>query len=288
MHGLIFVTWENYLATRFGNEVLNRYRSMIGETVASAPLVNRVYDDATLLAGVQAACQLTQLPAETLLREYGRYYILNGLTSHRCAYLLTQVHSGRALLLRMREAHAQLRRTPEGLTPPLFRYEALSADPDTLVLIYDSPRRLCSVLLGAIEGAALRYGEQVRIVERSCMKRGEATCRFELHFTAPSAGVPLLESAHQRVQQQAQQQLADLVLSVLPTDKGLTLAELQASLRFRQVSHEQLRPRVLFDALLHLQHAGLVASTANQPGEVLANRHYWRVPTWGNGESGMG
>jgi hypothetical protein len=139
MHGLIFVTWEKFLAERFGSTLLHQYRSAIGETMVTAPLVSRVYDDATLLAGVGAACQLTGVPADTLLREYGRYFMLNGLTSHLCAYLLTQVHSGAELLLTMRDAHAQMRRTPDGLTPPLFAYEALSTDPNRLTLIYDSP-----------------------------------------------------------------------------------------------------------------------------------------------------
>src|SRR5436309_13540289 len=154
MHGLIFVTWEKYLSERFGSSLLNEYRATIGETPAHSPLVSRVYSDELLLVGVGAACKLTRLPADILLREYGRYFILNGLTSHLCAYLLAQVHSGRDLLLTMRNAHAQMRRTPDTLTPPLFGYEPLPASPQGLVLLYESPRKLCAVLEGAIEGAA--------------------------------------------------------------------------------------------------------------------------------------
>ena len=55
MHGLIFVTWEKYLSERFGKALLQQYRSSIQETVATAPLASRVYDDAMLLAGIQAA-----------------------------------------------------------------------------------------------------------------------------------------------------------------------------------------------------------------------------------------
>src|SRR5437867_1248555 len=98
MHGLIFVTWEKYLTERFGQVMLSTYRNAIGETTASAPLATRLYDDATLLAGVGVASQLTGCPAEALLREYGRYFIINGLTSHLCTYVLSQISSGRALL----------------------------------------------------------------------------------------------------------------------------------------------------------------------------------------------
>ena len=282
MHGLIFVTWEKYLAERFGNPLLNRYREGIGETPATSPLASRVYDDATLLAGVGLASQLTRMSADTLLWEYGRYFIVNGLTSHLCAYLLTQVTSGRELLLTMRDAHAQMRRTPDGLTPPLFSYELFSSDPREIALIYDSPRKLCSVLWGAIEGAAERYGERVQIVERTCMKRGAPRCRFELRFSAPTSG-PLnrLETPEQIARRNSKQQLANLALLALPDNDGVTLIELQGMLQHYQLDPNQLRPSVMLEALRHLQHAGLVASTANQPGDDLAHRRYWRAPTAG-------
>jgi len=280
MHGLIFVTWEKFLAERFGSSLLNDYRNAIGETAATAPLTSRVYDDATLLAGVGAACQLTRLPAETLLREYGRYFVNNGLTSHLCAYLLTQVHNGQELLLTMRQAHQQMRRTPDGLTPPLFGYEDLPGDPHGFVLIYDSARQVCPVLWGCIEGAAERYGESVSIVERACMKKGAAACRFEVHFSAIGARFqPGLESPEQRARRMARQQLADFVLSVLPDNGGVTLGELQRLLRSRNAPPQQVRPSVLLEALHHLQYVGLVASTANQPGDDLTHRRYWRAPT---------
>jgi hypothetical protein len=280
MHGLIFVTWEKYLAERFGNTLLQKYRAVIGETPANSPLASRVYDDETLLAGVGAACKLTRLPADTLLREYGRYFMLNGLTSHLCAYLLSRVRNGRDLLLMMRDAHAQMRRTPDALTPPLFGYEPLSSSPNGVGLIYDSPRQLCAVLWGAIEGAAERYGERVQIHEALCMKRGAALCRLEAIFLHPDSGrLEPLETPEQVVKRKAQQQLATLVLQALPDHDGRTLHEVQAVLHHWQVSPHQLRPSVLLEALRHLVHAGLVASTANHPGDELALRRYWRAPT---------
>lgn len=280
MHGLIFVTWEKYISERFGETLLKEYREAIGETAATSPLASRTYSDGVLLAGVGAACKLTGLPLDTLLWEYGRYFMLNGLTSHLCAYLLTKVNNGRELLLMMRKAHAQMRRLPDGLTPPLFEYQAISASPHELALIYDSPRHLCALLWGAIEGAAQRYGQRVQVVEVSCMKHGAPICRFELHFSAPiSKPLEALETPEQIAKRANQQQMANLVLSVLPTEYGLTLVELQEHLRVWEVNQQQIRPAVLLEALRHLQHAGLVSSTANQPGDNLANRRYWRTPT---------
>jgi len=284
MHGLIFVTWEKYLRDRFGDGLLNQYRATLGETAAGSPLVSRLYDDATLLAGVDAAHKLTHMSADTLLWEYGRYFILNGLTSHLCAYLLTQVRSGFDLLLAMRDAHAQMRRVPGGLTPPLFTYEPISTSPREMALIYDSPRHLCAVLWGAIEGSAERYGERVQILERSCMKHRAPICRFELRFSSPvSQPLNRLDTPEQIAHHRDQQQLANLVLSVLPGYDGVMLTELRDLLQPWQLRPNQLRPRSLLEAVQHLQHAGLVASTANQPGDDLAHRRYWRAPTSDSG-----
>lgn len=279
MHGLIFVTWEKYLSERFGSELLYSYRAKIGEQATAGPLASHVYDDETLLLGVETACQLTNAPAATLLREYGRYFMMNGLTSHLCAYLLTPIHSGRDLLLAMRDAHAQMRLTPDAITPPHFSYEMTASRPNECTLIYTSPRQLCAVLLGAIEGAAQRYGEQVKVREHTCMQQGAAACRFELHFSRlASPPSQLAETPEQQVRRITQHRLATLVLHVLPTMDGLTLEEVQARLP-SSIPAQQRRPSVLLHALQLLQHAGLVATTASQPGDTLSSRRYWRAPT---------
>lgn len=277
MHGLIFVTWEKFLSETYGSSLLDTYRAALGETATTSPLVSKVYDDAALLAGAQLASTLTRVPLDTLLRLYGRYFIMNGLTSHLCSYLLTQVHGARDLLLTMRAAHAQLRRTPDALTPPLFSYEMLSSNPNELTLIYDSQRQLCPLLFGAIEGAAGRYGEQVQVRESACMRQGQPVCRFEIRFL--SSGDKPLVSEQQRARQQAKRELAELLLGVLPSADGVTLPQVQALLQSRRVAPAHLRPSLLLEALQHLQYVGLVCTSANQPGDTLATRRYWRAPT---------
>ncbi len=277
MHGLIFVTWEQYLSERFGSPLLSQYRLKIGETDTSAPLVTQVYDDEHILAGVKTASQLTSLPMETLLREYGRYFILNGLTSHLCAYLLNNVQNARELLLTMRQAHAQIRHTSPQITPPLFTYEFLPNDDESLVCVYDSPRHLCDVLVGAIEGAAERFGEEVAFQEISCMKRGASTCRFLVRFHASSTPGSSQQSPRQQERWRIQQEVAELIYAVLPERDGSTLGEVYERVRKRQSSAQQLRLHQVFEALNHLQHAGWATSTAMRPNMEGIERRYWRL-----------
>ncbi len=282
MHGLIFVTWEKYLSERFGASLLSTYRSSMNETAATLPLASHVYDDATLVAGVGLVCKLTGMDADVLLREYGRYFQINGLTNHFCSYVVDEFQSGRDLLLAMGAVHAQLKHVHSGVTPPLFTYETSPNHPRGLILIYDSPRQLCPVLLGAIEGAAERYGETVQVVERACQKRGDPSCRIEAVFTPVKA---LQEKQHPTSEQQErrtiQKRSAHLILSVLPLyesgAEGMTLDEIQAHLKQLQVHPHHLRPAVILDALLHLSYAGLVANDARQLSNELTKRRYWRA-----------
>jgi hypothetical protein len=274
MHGLVFVTWEKYIAERFQGSVLNEYREVLRNKLADLPLTSRVYKDEALLAGIKAVSQLTGVSVETLLREYGRYFLVNGLTRHLCAYLLTQSHSGRDLLLAMHDAHEQMTRLPDGLAPPLFEYRTRSEQADELIVIYDSPRQLCSLLRGAIEGAAERYGEKVHLVEQTCMKRGDAVCRFQVRFS--SSSVPQ-ETTQQEARHQTKRQFAQLILLMLPQEGGISLTELQNRLILRGVSKRLARPALLLEALQHLHHAGLVATTANEPGDEFFHRRYWRA-----------
>ncbi len=275
MHGLIFVTWEKYVAERFGGTTLREYREVLGETPATAPLPSRVYEDAVLLAGVTTINNITHVAPETLLREFGRYFILNGLTRHLCAYLLTQVNSARDLLLTMHDAHEQMSRLPEGLTPPLFEYRIQHTRPNELTIIYNSPRKLCPVLLGAIEGAAERYGEKVSIVEQTCMNHGASACRFKIRFFAASE--TRQDAPEQQKRDRDRRHFAQFILSCLPEQDGLTLEELQQLLERRGVSERTARPALLLEALRHLQFVGLVATTANHPGDQFVHRRYWRV-----------
>lgn len=296
MHGLIFVTWEKYLTERFGSSTLSDYRRRIGETSSDAPLTSRVYEDAALLAGVAAAHDLTHVPVDTLLYEYGRYFIINGLTGRLCSYLLTQVHGARELLLTMSKAHAQMSHASEGIAPPLFGYDALPGDANGLYMYYDSPRQLCALLRGSIEGAAERYGEHAQVEEESCMKRGADVCSFAIRF-APSSGTSMgsqprsfggssmpwaSDMSHPGVARdehaEAQRHLADMIYAILPDVGGTTLSAIQAELHTRHPTlADAARPFLVLEALTHLHHAGWVATSANEPGDALGNRRYWRA-----------
>ena len=295
MKGLIFVLWEKYLDERFGSSTLGNYRRMIGESPSNLPLTTRTYPDELLLKGVSTACEITRMSVDGILFEFGRYFIINGLVEHLCGYLLSQAWSGYDLLLLMRDAHAQMRRTPDGLTPPLFSYEVLSNEHNHMVLTYDSNRQLCTLLDGAIHGAAERFGERAHTRQLQCMKQGAPMCKFEVFFEGQSwAKTASAEAIEKEKQRLSKQDLANLVLQALPLDanRAMTLVDLQQII---SLSNDGYHPDIykkehrnfpihlsqIYSAITKLQQVGLVSSTANNDGDTFNNRLYWRTPTVG-------
>jgi hypothetical protein len=77
--------------------------------------------------------------------------------------------------------HELVRATIPNAGPPQLDVSELGED--GVEIIYSSPRRLCVLLRGLTEGTARHYGEQTAINEPSCMRRGDAECRFEIRFS---------------------------------------------------------------------------------------------------------
>ena len=93
--------------------------------------------------------------------------------------------------------------------------------------------------------------------------------------------VTIVESernAERQRQREEQRQLADLIYALLPDHDGVTLTDLQLRLRTNGATAEQARPFILLQALSYLHHMGWCANSANEPGDVLNSRRYWRLP----------
>jgi hypothetical protein len=293
MKGIIFVVWEKYLNDRFGSDFIATYRKHIGESVDQLPVSGRTYPDALLVKGLQTASGLSYLPEDRLMFEYGRYFMLNGLVEYLCGHLLARAWNAADLLLLMRDAHAQMRRTHDGVEPPLFAYKVLSEDHNHMILTYDSGRKLCSLLDGCIHGSADRFGEKAFTREHACMKRGDPVCRFEVRFEGESwakrATPEMIEQEKQRLSKQG---LSNLILQALSFDSraSMSLDDVHRAVMQNQgpyfpeiYQHQQKLTSIhvsqVHTTLAKLVQIGLVASTVNQPGDTLANRRYWRAPT---------
>ena len=284
MHGIIFVSWDRFLQTTFGDFFFQRYRAEMKQKGHLISLMNQTYPDEHLIQALTFVCQQQQISMDALLRSFGQYYIVNELTGFVCAALLQKVKSAKELLLVMADAHLQLKQasremhTSHLISPPIFRYELIPGRPDRLIVVYQDPRQLCPLLQGAIEGAAIRYHEKVNILHdpKMCMRHGAHACRLLVQFVPLKNRLAHEESTPpERVRHQ--EEIRSLILQALPRDvqKALTAYQLAEAIRYLTPISQKvpaLRMCQLDAALRQLMAIGLVAST-----NTFSHCRYWRV-----------
>lgn len=134
---------------------------------------------------VDAAAKLTGRSDQKLLETFGVYLaadLLGGLYG-----LLVDPSWTLMDFLEHTEAtiHTVVRARDPAATPPQLRIER--PGPDEVRIVYDSPRRMCSLAKGIIRGAGDHYGEPVEILESGCMLKGADRC--EIVVRKPSADV---------------------------------------------------------------------------------------------------
>jgi hypothetical protein len=82
--------------------------------------------------------------------------------------------------------HPEVRKVYPGADVPVFDFR--HAADGTLLMGYQSARRLCMLAQGFIEGAAAHYGETVNFEHLNCMHKGDPKCLFRISFSGDGAG----------------------------------------------------------------------------------------------------
>lgn len=175
MHGLIFASFRDYLHTEHGAGVAQ-------EVTADEPqyTLSEAYPDERFLALLERACERTGLTADDLLFEFG---VFTAATTFARLYsvLFKLSPTARAFLLTVETPiHDTVRVAMPDARPPELKVTDLGEH--GLEILYTSPRRICQMLRGLVEGTGRVYDERLEVEEPECMHRGDPACRVLVRF----------------------------------------------------------------------------------------------------------
>jgi len=175
VHGLIFASFRDYLHTEHGASVAQ-------EVTAGEPqyTLSEAYPDEQFVALLERACSLTELPLDELLFEFG---VFTAATTFARLYsvLFKLSPTARDFLLTVETPiHDTVRVTMPDARPPQLGVKDLGDG--GLEILYTSPRRICALLRGLVEGTGRVYDEKLEIDEPECMHRGDPACRVVVRF----------------------------------------------------------------------------------------------------------
>lgn len=180
MKGIVFRLLEKMVTTKLGP---GAWEALVDqsplETPGGAFIGSETYPDADLMALVTTASRMTGRPAGDLVRSFGQF-IFQDLANLHPMFIKPGMDARRFLLTVDRVIHVEVRKLHPGVLLPSFEYEEPAAD--RLVMIYRSPRQLCDLAAGLIDGVADHFGEGIEQHQPNCTKLGHDHCRFELVF----------------------------------------------------------------------------------------------------------
>lgn len=131
------------------------------------------YPDGELIALVGVAAEELGLPADDVVRWYGRHAL--PLLAARYPALFEPHTDARSFVLTLNEIiHPEVHKLYPGAETPSFGFNA--SDPDRLVMEYRSSRRLCAFAEGLLHGAGDHFGQTLAIDQSECMNRGDDRC----------------------------------------------------------------------------------------------------------------
>ena len=148
-------------------------------------MLTEAYPDEDFSDAVSKTAELTGVDTDELVFEFGTFA---GETTFPRLYpaYYAMAGSARPFLLTVEDLiHELVRATILKATPP--QLEVVPLGDDGVTIDYSSPRKLCSLLRGLVEGTARHFGQSVEGDETACMHRGDERCRFEFRFTGSSA-----------------------------------------------------------------------------------------------------
>lgn len=182
MKGIVFNLLEEVVIRHHGEDAWDDLLVQAGLGGAYTSLGSYPDEDVYKLVGV--AARILGMAPFDVLRWFGRE-AMPALARRYPAYFAA--HSAtRPFVLSVNDIiHPEVRKVYPGADVPTFGFRD-EAD-GSLLMRYSSPRRLCALAQGFVEGAADHFGEALHFEHLACMHRGAASCLCRIGFPGPKA-----------------------------------------------------------------------------------------------------
>jgi hypothetical protein len=177
MKGIVFNLLEQVVTQEHGEDTWENLLDAAGLDGSYTSLGS--YPDEHLIGLVGAASKALDLPADDVVRWFGRHALL--LLAQKYPPLFTGHTSTRSFLLTLNDIiHPAVRKLYPGADVPELDYDTSS--PDVRLMGYRSRRKLCALGEGLIAGAAEYFGEKLTLAQSECVHRGGERCVFRVEL----------------------------------------------------------------------------------------------------------
>lgn len=178
MLGLIFTSLGEMVESRFGIAFWNQ---IIRETEMpddGAFTLGESYPDERMVKLVMALSKKLEVSPENLLREFGEF-VVSALITHY-PELVNRFSHPKELLMHVDDyIHKEISfYHPNQAEVPTFT--CVDKGENSLEMYYRSPRKLCFLAEGIIQGIGQHFQRRIILSHSRCMHKGDEECLFEI------------------------------------------------------------------------------------------------------------
>ncbi|MBX7148934.1 heme NO-binding domain-containing protein [bacterium] len=176
MKGIIFTVFNKLVEEKFGLETWDKLILAVKPKSKGAYTTAATYEDSELFSLVGELASTTKIPTTKLIKTFGSYTLL---TLSKIYPAFFEGKTLKEFLTSIDQiVHVEVKKLYPDAGLPKFNYE--NPSPNELVMNYESPRKLCVLAEGLIEGAAHYYKNKITINHPLCMHKGAHHCRLEI------------------------------------------------------------------------------------------------------------
>ena len=177
MKGMLFISFLDLVESQYGPETLESVLSEVAPENGGIYTAAGDYAHTELIALIVALSSQTQVSVSHLVKSFGMYHFAEFISAY--PQLFTGLDSSFSLLEKVDSfIHQEVKLLYPGARPPKFDYHRVNDD--TIELLYQSPRCMCDVAEGLIQGCAAYYGEKIGVKRERLGDKSGALERFTI------------------------------------------------------------------------------------------------------------
>jgi predicted hydrocarbon binding protein len=178
MIGLIFTSLADMIEDRYGLMMWNEIVREAAIPDYGAYTAGQVYPDEQIVKLVTVIGAKLNLGLDDVLKTFGQHVFSYLAGSY--PDISNHFTNAKDMLMHVDDyIHKEIAfYHPQEVGLPMFK--CIDTGDKSLTMLYRSPRRLCFLAEGVIQGVASHYGCRISLLHTTCLHKGDEQCTFEL------------------------------------------------------------------------------------------------------------
>ncbi len=174
MHGIVFSELQKFVVSKHAHAGWKAVTEKAG-LAHKVYLAAGQYPDSEIVSLVTAASAITGQEPFLIVEAFGEFIVPSLLKMY--GHLLKPDWKSLEVIEHTEgTVHTVVRTSDKNAQPPKLR--SRRDGPDTVILVYDSPRKMCALAVGIGKGLARRFRETLSISQTQCMLKGASYCEI--------------------------------------------------------------------------------------------------------------